>query len=634
VSIRSLAHRSALLCVVALLCAEAAAQQLSPFKLDGHLYVPIAENKGPQYTIRLSLSPPKGEQALERFSVLFGADTRGDGYRLEARGRKWQLSSVSAGRRRVLAEGRTNLLPGPGPLRLRITRRLWLLTVAFNGTVVAEVQDYSHGPGLVAVDAATSAPAEEPVVQPLSELNFADGFMRTQDELDLTKWKLWRLAGGKWKVHSVQENVELVDVARLPQGRRPQAERSPNPFSLSGFADGSGVFWTGEWFWSDYRAGVSVRNRGAKAVGLAFNIAGPQDMFLVRWENATPVLQATPVELVRVRGGQRTVLGKTWVNGQLDQWFNIGVRTCGTRIQVLLDGAVIMDLTHPESIGGGVGLYVEGGDEEHQAFFDDVSVHTITRIDYTNADWIEKHARPSRGSWGSVKVEEPGWPPALAPVLRSRSGELMLGATCWPAPCLKARVSVPRGRGKVGFLVGGGGPAGRRWRVAMGRAGENLSLEISEESEQGAVRLAACQDVPLPPGGLAELCADFTREGEINVSVEGRLWLRAPRSAPAQGAPGIFAAGARGTEFRHLSVCFRREEDKERLPAEQVFKDDPYMKHWSSPQGESAVRPRRPRRLGRRRLRAATEAGHRRRRPQALAPDPVAPREGGRLDNC
>ncbi len=573
------------LSLLAFCSAGAAGADVTPFELDGRLYVPIAENLVPTYTIRLFLAPPEGQERQTGFSVLFEADREGNGYRLEADGAEWSLSSVSEGKKEVLARGDQEVLPASEPVEVRIKRHLWLLSVALNGRVVGEVQDYSHGPGLVAVDARSSSPAMPPVVQPLERLSFAENFMRQEGELDLGNSKVWRLERGEWKIHSVRENVETVDVERLPEKRRPQKEQSPNPFSASAFSPDWGFLWAGHWFWDDYRASVSVRNRGAKAVGLAFNVADSEDFFLLRWENAAPVLEATPVELLRIKGGQRTLLRKAWVNGQVDQWFNIGVRTCGARIQAILDGAVIMDLSSDESVGGGVGLYVEGGDEEHQAYFDDVLVRTINRIDYTNETWIGKHSVPARGSWGLKRVEEPGWPPMFAPVLRSRTGSLLLGSASWPAPCLRAQVPVPRKKEKIGFLAGLDGPGGRHWRVTLGRAGDGLSLEILEQGEAGVRQLAACEDVPLPEGEMVELCADFTREGEINVSVDGKLQLRAARTASAVGAPAVFGSRAKGAEFRRLAVCFEREEDEERLPAEEVFRENPYMKHWSSAQG-------------------------------------------------
>jgi len=576
----------ALSLALTVLCAPAAAQpDMSPFRLGDHLYVPVADIQAPHYAIRLSLAPPKGLAAQQRFCVLFEADREGNGYRLEAAEGQWSLRRVSGRDEELIARGRQDVLPTAEPVEICITRRLPLLSVALNREVVAEILGAPHGRGLMAVDATSSAPAADPLIQPLEDLNFAEGFMRTEEELDLAKSKVWHLERGDWRLHSVQENVEIVDVERLPEGRRPQTERSPNPFSVSGRAPDWGLLWAGEWFWGDYQATLSVRNRGARAVGLAFNIVDAGDYFLLRWENATPLLEATPVELLHVRGNQRERLGRAWVNGQLDQWFSLGVRTCGTRVQAILDGAVIMDLTSSRLIGGGVGLYVEGGDEEHQAFFDDVVVRNTSVIDYTNRTWIETHARRASGSWGVTELERPARPPALAPVLRSRSGELLLGSVEWPAPCLRAEVPVPDGREQVGFVAGLGGPGEQHWRVTLGRAGDALALQIVEEGEAGSRRLAACEDVPLPDGESVELCVDFTREGEINVSVDGRLWLRAPRTGSAAGAPAVFGVGAKGAEFRDLAVCFERQEDRERLPAEEVFKDDPYMKHWSSPQG-------------------------------------------------
>ena len=572
------------LVVLPVLAGLARGAEMAPFKLDGRTYVPIADNQAPTYTIRLSLAPPPEQTHQESFSVLFGADAAGNGYRLGADGNGWALHKMSGGRATLLAGGKQRILPSPDPVEVLIKRRLWLLGVALNGRVVAEVQDCSYAGGLVAVDARSSSPASQPVVQTVSELRFDDSFMFTEEDPKLEASKVWKTARGTWQVHSVRDDVKTVDVNSLPEARRPQKDLSANPFCLTGFADGAGLLWSGYWFWDDYCATVSVRNTGARAVGLAFNVADANDFFALRWENASTLLGPTPVELVHVQGGEPVSLAKVWVNGQKGQWYSLGVRTLGTRIQAILDGAVIMDVTNERSAGGGVGLYVEGGDGASGGWFDDVEVRTMQRIDYTSRDWLEKHARASDGSWETEPFEEPGMPPALALVPASRTSELLLGGVTWPAPLLRARVPVPQGGETVGFLAGMERPQEPFWRVALGRRGESLTLEILEQGESGRGTLAECQDVPLPEGDTVDLCADFTREGEISVTVDDALWLRAVRTSPASGTPGVYARKAKGKQFRRLAVCFASDEDKQK-PAKQAFLKDNYMKHWSSPLG-------------------------------------------------
>jgi len=571
--------------VAALACSLATAAELTPFQLGGRTFVPIAENKTPFFSARLSLAPPPGQKKLTRLCVLFGADAEGNGYWLEVGERRWSLASMSGGKKSVLAQGGHRILPVKGPVDVLIKRRLWLVTVALNGIVIAEVGDDSHGAGLVAVDAASSSPAADPIVQEVEGVEFAENFTRTEEELDLAASKVWRIARGNWRVHSVREDADMINVEALPETRRPQAAHSPNPFCVSGFAEDNGLLWAGYWFWDDYDASVSVRNRGVGAVGLAFHVVDAENFFLLRWQNISPILRATPIELLQVKGGKSIPLARAWVNAQTDQWYNIGVRTCGTRIIAFLDGAEIMDVTNAESLGGGIGVYVAGGDKKTEAYFDDVSVRTIHRLDYTNETWLRKHATVAGGLWDFAPVKRAGRPESVAPALLSRNGMLVLGAKSWPAPVLRAWVNVPQGGEEVGFVAGLGDRKRKHWRVTLERSGDSLALDLREEGKKGRGKLGSCRDVPLPEGRYVELCADFTREGEIGVYVDSDLWLRATRQDPVEGASAIFGQGARGARFYDLSASFEREEDKERLPAEQIFRDDPFMRHWSSAQG-------------------------------------------------
>ncbi|MBS3763496.1 MAG: hypothetical protein KGZ25_09375, partial [Planctomycetes bacterium] len=572
-----------LVACVALSPAEAGAPK--PFKVDGHTYVPVGKHGGGAYTIRLSLAPPKGQKKLKGFGILFAGNRSGEGYWLSATEKEWELLRRKGSARDKIAAGKTNSILAGKRVEVRIKKHPWLLAIAFNGRVVCEVPVDSQSGGLVAVDASRSSPASPPLIQDLSELNFSEQFMRAEDELDLKKSKVWKIHAGKWQIHSVRENVEILNVEKLPEGRKPQINRSPNPFSVSGFAKKTGLIHTGKWFWDDYKVSISVRNRGADAIGLAFNISDPKNYFLLRWENNSGYFKPTPMELVEVKNGKNAVIHEVWVNGQRDEWFNLAVRTCGTRVQVFLDEAEIMDLRNDRIIGGGIGLYVEGGSEKSMAYFDDVRARTLKRIDFTDPQLIDNWPVERSGKWEPKSVDRQRRPSQVAPRLKSKNGVLVFGTKAWPAPVIQAKIPVPNGSQKTGFLLGADHAGNGRFRVTVGRVGKNLSLAIEDQSGGKTKKLAFCEDIPVSDRKRVTLEVDATREGEINVCLDDTLQLRTVRAVPAGGKAGIFAQNAKGVSFEGLRVLFAREEDKERLPAEETFKDDPYMKHWSSAQG-------------------------------------------------
>ena len=554
--------------------------------VDGRTYVVVGQCPEQNYSIRLPLAPLPGEDNVRGLSVLFGARPGEDGgcgaYRLDADARGWELSSMDSKGKQTLARGRTSPFPAPGPKTLLIKRRNWLLTVALDERVLAEVADGGHFDGFVAVDPTMSAPGGEPSFQTVAKLVFEDGFMRPQDNLSLDHWVV---ETGQWRLHSVREDVDDMNLQGLPAERQPQSELSANPFCMSAHAEQSGLLTTGYWFWDDYEATVSVRDSGVKAAGLAFNVASPTDYFLVRWENDTAVVRPTRVQLLRVAGGKSTELASAWVNGQRDQWYSLGVRTCGERIQALLDRAVIMDLHSEESLGGEIGLYVEGGDAMHEASFDDVAVRAISGYDYDDETWLTARATLREGQWEARRVERPARPADFAAVLRSGDGRLVLGNGGWQPPLVSARVSAPAPGQRIGFEVGLNGPAGAPYRVTLGRDGDGPRLAVSQSGAGGEQELAACRDFVLPRDGAVELAADLTRPGELNVYLDGFLRLHLVRGDTGGGAVAFLAGHFPGATFQDARVAFERAEDLERPPAEKVFQDDPFMKHWSSPQG-------------------------------------------------
>jgi len=539
--------------------------------VDGRTYVIAGDCSANSYSIRLALAPPGGREQMTRLSVLFAADDRGNGYRFEADADGWALSDVADGGTRGLARGDRSPLPSGEPVTLLIKRRDWLLTVAADGRVLAEVADASHFAGLVAVDPLSSSPAARPTVQPVGDLKFEDGFMRPQEKLNLDTWDL---AGGQWRLHSVREDSDDMPWQTRPESKQPQSERSANPFTVVGHADGTGMLLTkGHWFWDDYRAGVAVINTGAEAVGLAFNVVAPDDYFVLRWSEWSPLREPTCIRLLRVRGD--VIAG---------QAYRLEVRTRGQRIRAYVDEAVILDVRHPESLGGRIGLYVAGGDKDHVGMFDDVLVASLDGYDYDDKVWLGRHLAASEGRWVYRSVPRPARPDNYAAVLSSEDGQVIVGHTGWGPPLFSGLLSVPGVGQQVGLAAGIGADGKGGYRLVLSReeAGPRLSLHRTGPE---AGELASCSDFELPDGGLVALAIDLTRPGECNALLDGRLRLHVPRNDAGSGAVAFFASDFAGAEFRDLRVAFERTEDAERLPRKDLFVTDPFMKHWSSPEG-------------------------------------------------
>jgi len=555
-------------------------------RVEGRAYVVIGECREPLYSLRLPLAPPPGQAQLQGVSVLFGAAPQGqsgvEGYRFDADAKGWELLSIGAAGRRTVARGRVAPFPSAGPVTLSVKRRDLLLTVALDGRILAEVADADHFAGLVAVDPTKSAPGGEPAIQTIARLYFEDSFMRPENDLTLAPWTV---EGGQWRLHSVREDVDDMDLRTAPEPKQPQSDRSANPFCVSAHAEKSGLLTTGYWFWDDLEASISLRDPGTKAAGLVFNVRSPEDFFLLRWENGAEAVRPTRIQLLRVSAGKTEELGAAWVNGQRDQWYTLGVRTSGRRIQAVLDQAVIIDLRSKESLGGKIGLYVEGGDAAHEAFFDDVVVRAISGYDYDDEAWLKDHVASREGDWEPQRVERPGAPANFSAALRSRTGRMVIGHAGWRPALVSARVSAPGVGQRIGFEMGLGGPHGEPFRVTLTQEKNGPRLSVGRVASAGEQELASCRDFALPKGAAVELKADLTRPGELNVYVGDQLRLHLARGEAGAGAVAVFAQQFSGAEFRDLRVAFERSEDLERPPAKEVFRDDPFMKHWSSPQG-------------------------------------------------
>jgi hypothetical protein len=548
-------------------------------KLDDGEYAVLKQVAGKTFWVRAELAPRPGEKALGAFALAFGTQGADGTYRLHATDKGWTLESRLGGQTRALAAGMERLDNLAG-LDLRIWRGPRLLTVVADGRILACVLDSALSGGAVALRGSLAVTKFQ--VQLTPAIEFGDDFMRPEENEELAPWQK---VAGEWKFHSVRESDTTVEVEKLPEKRRPDFERSPNPFSLEGRhgeKEPYALVTTGYWFWNDYELAASARCPGG-TWGIVFDYRSAQDFYAVRWNLDSPLLAPTPVELVRFRDGKQSVLATAWVEGQRDQWYRLGVRTFGGRVEVMLDGSVIIDTFQKEAWGGAIGLYVEGA---KPVAFDDVLVRPVTRVDLDAPEALDRFTRKD-GRWKTVVRHRKGYTDTLGLVATAGSGTCEFGSANWTGYELDATCPVPAGGRTVRLLVGRE-PDGSAYELVLTRTGDSGALALDRLEAGGKARktLASCDDVALPARGGLPIRVDGTRETEMRVYADDLLVLRARLPRPVQGSAAVSVSGMPGAAFDRLRVLFEREEDVERPPKVGIFAEDPFMKLWSSPEGD------------------------------------------------
>lgn len=547
-------------------------------QLKDGAYGVLKAAKTDRYWVRLDLLPAANAQAIGDFEVVLAADpAKGSYYRFVSGEAGWRFDRVLSGKGATLARG-AERLTGRKALDLRFWRGDEFVLIVVDGRSVGEILDGTLRHGNVGMRGAVQV--KRILCQGVPELRFHDDFMRDAANQQLAPWEKVR---GKARFHSVREDADTVDVQALAEARRPDYSRSPNPFSFEVTAEKPGdwaLLKTGYWFWTDYDLGVSARCTDG-VWGVVFNYKSDEDYYLVRWPLTNTVMGKTRIELRHVKGKERKLLSSAWVMGQRDQWYRIGVQTLGRRVRISLDHATIMDLMDPESCGGGIGLYVEG---TNPVALDDVDLVPVTRLDLDAESWIKQYASFD-GKWGEFRNARTAYPDNMGIACYSPAGSALFGNEGWKRYEVKVDAPIPVGDQKIGVKVGMDA-AGNGYEVDL-RTGARGIVEVVQLANGGAKRtvLASCDDVDFLGGDTVAVRVDGTRPNEMRIYIDDTLVLRSLIPSAVAGRAGLTVAELPNARFRNLKILFQREEDAERAPKVIVFTQDPYMKLWSSPEG-------------------------------------------------
>ena len=532
--------------------------------------------------------PAKPAPAPPRLRVLFSVVDAKNHYELTLEPKAYALSKVVAGKSTPLVAGVLKSALAE-PYHILVKRRQALLTAAVNGQVLAECMDSTFAAGTAALEVTQGVPKlSECKAQKCGAVHDADDFMVAIDadaalasvkertavlpSVDLTALTGWDKASGDWRLFSVLDEVrevadELLQERIAISNSKPDAARSANPFSLSGkAANGEGIVLRGHAFWDDYVCAASANSSGSQ-FGLIFYYQSANDYFIFEWAAASVRERSQPLRLVRVHPKGRDVVASTHAASNIDQWYRLGVETYGQRIQCYLDGHRVFDVSRPDAIGGRMGLLVRGPEPTH---FDDVTLDTTRRRRLDSAAAIERYAACDKAHWA---VQGPPSKPAEAHTKVASPSPLSFGSKDWSAHRLAATVRCPAALATAGLQVG---PVECQW------AGTVMRLTLRA---QGKATTLAAASVALPLHGSRRLALDLTKPPHAQVYVDGVLELQARLPAAVSGRCGLLAGGAAGVTFSDIEVSFERDEDRERPVSNAIFTEDPYMLHWSSPQG-------------------------------------------------
>ena len=361
-------------------------------------------------------------------------------------------------------------------------------------------------------------------VQPVSEVFFADGFMRTAE--DPTSWTEVR---GTWTLHSLNPLL------------------SANAFNYGAVGDPEAAAVTGEWFWSDIELTAACRPASKGAVGLYVCYRGPEDYFLFRWSARDA--ERSVRQFIRKKGDSEAVLAESETGYAPDQWYKLGVLLGSGWAQVFVNEQRVMSVRDPELTFGKIGLYAAG---DKETLFDDVraELRPATLVDfdgYRLGGWLA-----SGGEWIQVKPLAGGledWPGGVM-VAADEPSRIVWGHPTWENYAIRARLG-PWEKGALGFCFRYQDSANyytARWKKASEPVVELWRTENGKDT--------LLESAPVAEDGLSHAFGVATRDDVIEVSVDGRPLLATADNAFTCGRVGLHAENIESGQFTDVMYGF------------------------------------------------------------------------------
>jgi len=422
-----------------------------------------------------------------------------------------------------------------------------------------------------------------------AEFRFEDDFLIPEDaELKLAQWEM---DAGKWDLHTAREFVKKHEKVTDTRGRVPDAQHSPNFYSLRG-AGTNALISAGHGFYDRYDMAAAV-NIAPGEMGLAFYIQDTQSFFglTIKLDEKQPEGLVHLWKRDLAAPGGRRVLGAVTSALTPNQWVRLRARAFDDRVQCFMDNCPLIDVPVELPAGGRFGLFVNG---PSPARFDDVTVRPNHDLDLSDLDGVRRYAVTEHGRILPQRQEAvPSASPAGG-VLRAApdGGErwLCIGSPSH-APHIFEGTFTPEGVSPTfGLISGYTSATGTHYRFVcrLSAANEVFTLEkVAPCTNRVVEGITIPRTVKTVLDRPVRLTCDPTDGRALRLYRDGELVLVHHDPESFAGASGVYLGANTGARIGALDYRFQSGAPfRNRYEKNPLFNKDPYMLHWSSPEGQ------------------------------------------------
>ncbi len=422
--------------------------------------------------------------------------------------------------------------------------------------------------------------------QKTAPLNFQDDFLIP--EKDLNQLDSWEMLKGEWAVHTAMEDaVEQKTTERLKDAPL-QMERSSNFYSLKGSGK-DGLIVAGYPFNDNYMVQAAMQVKKGEC-GLAFYVQDEENYhsFTVMFcgKNEAYAL------LKRHRsGGKPEILKAVSLSLLEGNWIMLKVEIMDEHISAFIDRIKVMELDESLPPGGQFGLYV---DSPQSVLFDDVSAESLPFLKLDDPEGVKLNTHFARGE----VFRRPGifgWLSAggigkhLFPGAATEDRWLIIGSPEDKVAVFEISFKPESADAAAGLILGWRNGKEPHCRFIFEQRASERRLRLEKLKKDGAppILLETADISDCGSGKEFVLKAELSPDGLVKLYCGGRLVMLHKEASVLVGAAGIFVGSGSRISLNKI-VCHFKPEDvfRDKLEKNQIFSNDPFMRHWASPAGE------------------------------------------------
>ncbi len=410
----------------------------------------------------------------------------------------------------------------------------------------------------------------------------------------------WKPQSGKWKIHTAQEDALASPESNLPRVKKVPLtpDKSPNFYSLAAIGHNC-LITTGYNFYDEYEYAAAVQVNDGEA-GIVFYHRDNRNYYAFTLTIHPRPNEGGVLTLWRMRDGTKTVLARIATPLYTREWYQPKVKVGTGRIECYLDHVKVAGISESLPPGGKIGLFA---DSAKQVRFDDVKLDAIDELHLRDVEHVRFYTLMQQGRFYHDKsFWHRATPPTqldLRPPRSDQDQELIFGRPDHRGVVFSAEFLPRDSAFTIGLVAGFRGPDRTYFRFRYARSLDGETFALLQVRRHRQVALLDAWAHPLPSAGKSphrvRLMADASTPGELRLYRNGELvliHLLPDRSSKLPGAAGLYVAAGTRTVIQNLDYRFhRRDVFKEKQETNKIFRNDPFMRNWSSPEGQWVTLP-------------------------------------------